>query len=99
MGGDLERLGHGLSSDTIVEPARAPLIPGFQQVKEAALEAGAFGCTISGAGPTSVAVVSGRDEGIKVAEAMKRAFAMHGGLEIQYSDVVKLCKAGAKVVE
>ena len=36
--------------DTIIEPARAHLIPGFRQVKEAALKAGAYGCSISGAG-------------------------------------------------
>jgi homoserine kinase len=38
--------------DVIVEPARAHLIPGFHEVKEAALGAGALACSISGGGPT-----------------------------------------------
>ena len=39
-------------SDVLVEPRRAPLIPGFAQVKQAALDHGAFGASISGAGPS-----------------------------------------------
>jgi homoserine kinase len=54
--GNVDMLGQGLSTDCIVEPARGPLIPGFKAVKEAALCSGAAGCTISGAGPTIVAV-------------------------------------------
>ena len=34
--------------DVIIEPQRARLIPGFQEVKNAAMEAGALGCSISG---------------------------------------------------
>ena len=96
--GDPESIGHGLSSDTIVEPARAPLIPGFPAVKTAALEAGALGCTISGAGPTAVAVVRKKEDGRAVLAAMKDSFMTQGGLDIQYADVVKLCKEGAKIV-
>eukprot|EP00959_Pyramimonas_sp_CCMP1952_P052285 1093105-Pyramimonas_sp.AAC.1 len=36
--GDLDMIGQGLSTDCIVEPARAPLIPGFAAVKAAAME-------------------------------------------------------------
>ncbi|KAE9465777.1 hypothetical protein C3L33_02311, partial [Rhododendron williamsianum] len=61
--GDLEELGTALSSDRIVEPKRAPLIPGMEAVKKAAIEAGAFGCTISGSGPTAVAVVDSEEGG------------------------------------
>ncbi|WP_107914713.1 homoserine kinase [Luteibacter sp. OK325] len=39
-------------SDVLVEPRRAPLIPGFARVKQAALDHGAFGASISGAGPS-----------------------------------------------
>jgi len=38
--------------DVLIEPQRQSLIPGFAAVKQAALEAGALGCSISGAGPT-----------------------------------------------
>ncbi len=75
--GDTSLLGRAVQ-DEIVEPARAPLIPGFQQVKEAALEAGAYGCSISGAGPTVFAITD--DEGCAgcIAEAMRAAFASAG---------------------
>ena len=96
--GNVKDIGHGLSSDTIVEPARAPLIPGFSAVKANAIEAGALGCTISGAGPTAVAVVESKEDGRAVLAVMKEAFTNEGNLEIQYADVVKLCKTGAKTV-
>jgi homoserine kinase len=38
--------------DVLVEPRRAALIPGFAAVKQAALDGGALGASISGAGPT-----------------------------------------------
>jgi homoserine kinase len=43
--------------DRYAEPRRAPMIPRFAEVKQAALEAGAFGCSISGSGPTIFAIV------------------------------------------
>ncbi|RWR93725.1 homoserine kinase [Cinnamomum micranthum f. kanehirae] len=47
-----------------------PLIPGMSAVKKAALEAGAFGCTISGAGPTAVAVTDDEKRGREIGERM-----------------------------
>jgi hypothetical protein len=38
--------------DVVIERQRAALIPGFGEVRRAALSAGAIGCSISGAGPT-----------------------------------------------
>lgn len=46
--------------DLYAEPLRAPMIPNFVKVKRAALEAGAFGCSISGSGPTIFAIVDER---------------------------------------
>ena len=42
--------------DLYAEPRRAPLIPHFDEIKRAALDAGAFGCSISGSGPTIFAI-------------------------------------------
>lgn len=42
--------------DIIVEPARSILIPGFDEIKKAALKAGALGFSISGAGPAVFAL-------------------------------------------
>jgi homoserine kinase len=41
--------------DVVIEPQRAALIPGFQDVRRAAMQAGALGCSISGAGPSMFA--------------------------------------------
>ena len=66
--------------DCIVEPARAPLIPGFSAVKAAALEAGALGCSISGAGPTLFALSDDYNKATRIAHAMQHAFQVHGKL-------------------
>ncbi|HHJ49969.1 MAG TPA: homoserine kinase [Phaeodactylibacter sp.] len=52
---DIELLGRCLR-DVIIEPQRAKLIPHFYEVQAAALEAGALGCSISGAGPAIFAL-------------------------------------------
>ena len=52
---DPELVGRGMD-DPVVTPARAKLIDGYAEVREAALEAGATGVTISGAGPAVLAV-------------------------------------------
>lgn len=96
--GDVPLLGRSLNADVVVEPVRAPLIPGFAQVKRAALEAGAFGAAISGAGPTAVAVVPDPATGERVARAMSEAFLRHGGLETNSSQVVRLDSRGARQI-
>ena len=61
--------------DVIVEPARQHMIPGFKQVKENALDAGANGVTISGAGPSVIAFTTKSSNQKKICAAMKRGFA------------------------
>lgn len=95
--GDVEGLGRALSSDKIVEPRRAPLIPGMEAVKKAALEAGAFGCTISGAGPTSVAIIDSEEKGQEIGERMVEAFLKEGGLQA-VATVKRLDRVGARLV-
>lgn len=70
---DYELLGRSLD-DRIAEPARAPLLPGFEAAKRAALAAGALGASISGAGPAAFALVRGDAAGPRVAEAMAEAY-------------------------
>lgn len=55
-------LGSVMSSNGIVEPKRAPLIPGMVGVKKAMIEAAAFGCTIHGVRSTMVAVIDGMEK-------------------------------------
>jgi homoserine kinase len=75
--GDFALLRRALN-DRIAEPARAPLLPGFIEAKQAALEAGAFGCSISGAGPTAFAFTDSDALAERVAEAMQSAYASRG---------------------
>jgi homoserine kinase len=74
---DFALLGRALD-DRLAEPARAPLLPGFAQAKRAALEAGALGASISGAGPSAFAFVRGEAEGRRVAAAMEDAYRAAG---------------------
>jgi homoserine kinase len=67
---DPELFGRSIS-DRLVEPHRAEMIPNFYEVKKAAYDSGAYGCTISGGGPSLFAV----GENIKViGDAMVEAF-------------------------
>lgn len=95
--GDSRGLGKALSSDKIVEPRRGPLIPGMEGVKKAALKAGAFGCTISGAGPTLVAVTDDEERGREIGERMVDAFMKEGNLKA-LAMVKKLDRVGARLV-
>lgn len=60
--------------------------------------AGAFGCAISGAGPTCVAVVNDPKVGEAVANAMVQAFQQEGKLEVNSVRVARLDKLGARVL-
>ncbi|CAD6368726.1 Homoserine kinase [metagenome] len=61
--------------DVIVEPARQHMIPGFVKVKENAMKAGAFGVTISGAGPSVIAFSDNLGDLKKISLAMSKGFA------------------------
>lgn len=61
-------------TDYLVEPNRAILIPYFNEVKQAALETGALGASISGAGPSIFAFSQGKEMADKVGQAMKAVF-------------------------
>ncbi len=71
---DLELIRRSLR-DMLIEPHRAPLIPGFGKVRQAALENGALGCSISGSGPSVFAWVEDDASGHAVRQAMVDAFA------------------------
>ncbi len=73
---DLEMIRDSFN-DVIIEPQRASLIPGFADVKRAAMSAGALGCSISGAGPT-VFAWSEIQYAEAVRGAMVAAFGRHG---------------------
>jgi len=74
---DIELIRHGLD-DVLIEPRRRALIPGFDAVKRAALDRGALGATLSGAGPSVFAWCDGDASARDVARAMQAAFAAAG---------------------
>jgi homoserine kinase len=82
--------------DVVIEPQRRVLIPGFDAVKSGAKQAGALGCSISGAGPTVFAWCE-EPHAQAVRDAMVAGFAA-AGLE---SDawISSLEPIGARVIE
>ncbi len=73
---DFPLIGRALR-DVVIEPQRASLIPGFYEVQAVAMEAGALGCSISGAGPAIFALFEGNSSIHEVGAAMQKVFAAH----------------------
>lgn len=93
---DYDLIGRSLH-DEIVEPVRSMLIPGFAEMKQAAMEAGALGCSISGSGP-SLFVLSTSEEiaanaGKEMGKVLKEI-----GLEFDVH-ISKINTEGASVVD
>jgi homoserine kinase len=82
--------------DRIAEPARASLLPGFEAAKRAALESGAFGCSISGSGPASFAFAVGDETARRIGKAMIAAYRSAGIPAV--ARVGTIDAAGARVV-
>jgi len=81
--------------DVVIERQRAALIPGFGEVRRAALSAGALGCSISGAGPTVFAWCL-QEHASAVRAAMVSEFANYG---LQADDwVIAIEPSGARVI-
>src|SRR5262249_41362917 len=75
--GDASLVRSGLR-DVLVEPRRAPLIPGFARVKQAALDHGAMGASISGAGPSVFAWFENIAAAAAASISMRDAFRHEG---------------------
>jgi homoserine kinase len=68
--GNVELIGAGMADD-IVEPFRSGMVPGYSEIRNLALDAGAAGIAISGAGPSMIAVVDAESiSALKVAETV-----------------------------
>ncbi|NMB45518.1 MAG: homoserine kinase [Firmicutes bacterium] len=70
-----EVLGKAMA-DRLHQPFRAALVPGLEEVLTAAVEAGAVGAALSGAGPSVVALTIGNAD--EVGKVMQQAFIDHG---------------------
>jgi len=94
--GDLRALGRALEG-SVTDRARAGLVPGFAEVCDSARRAGAAGATLSGAGPSVMAVVdASRVPPQRVAAAMGDAFRRVG---LDAETRVARIAGGARVIE
>lgn len=92
---DYDLIGRSLV-DVVIEPIRSILIPGYEKVKKATIEAGALGCSISGSGPSIFGLSKGREVANKVKAAMAEVYTQYGvDFEIHVSQVNS---EGAKVI-
>lgn len=96
FGNDIEMITHSFS-DLIIEPQRAPLIPGFAEVKAAAMSRGAIGASISGSGPSVFAWVTSSQAASQVRDAMVQAFKLQGLSEVD-SWISSIRQQGATII-
>ena len=64
--------------DFVIEEQRSHLIPGFYNVKSAALESKAIACSISGAGPSIFALAANENDAEVIKTSMLAAFKNNG---------------------
>lgn len=82
--------------DLVVEPQRKLVIPKFDDVKKAALDAGALGAGISGSGPSIFAFSKGVTTAKRVTQAMDLVY---GSTGIKYNTYVShISKNGARIL-
>jgi homoserine kinase len=91
---DTELIGRSIQ-DVIVEPARKHLIPGFSKVKNNALDAGALGVTISGAGPSVIAFCKKSQNLKKIGKSMEKGF---GSAKVGCDIIICKPSVGPKVM-
>jgi homoserine kinase len=95
MKGDYELIGRSLE-DVIIEPVRNILIPGFDEVKEKSLAAGALGGGISGSGPSIFMISKTEEIAYHVEDVMKQVYQNIG---IEYKTyVTQLNKKGITIL-
>jgi homoserine kinase len=94
--GNIQMIGTGME-DEIAEPHRRDLIPGYHDVRRLALEAGAAGVSISGAGPSLISIVDRRRYDPRIiARAMVKGFALN---KIRSTWFVARPAPGARIIE
>jgi homoserine kinase len=91
---DVQMISKGID-DMIIEPVRKKLIPSYEIVKKYALDAGALAFTISGAGPSIMAILKTDRNSDNILRAIQTGFN-----ESNISSKVYLCKPseGAKII-
>ena len=73
---DIKEFGRAINVDHIAEPVRGAAIPEYLEAKKKALEAGAFGCTISGGGSSVIAFCS-IEKQKEIAQIFEKCFSVN----------------------
>jgi homoserine kinase len=84
LSGDLKDIGEAVNRDHISEPVRSRFIPGYNDIKKKVLEAGAYGCNVSGGG-SSIFAICEEDKTGEIAEIMKN---MCGQEEVENNAII-----------
>ena len=93
--GDLALVGRAMK-DVVAEPFRKQFIPGFDDLREKILSAGAMALNISGSGPSVFALSDSRGTAIQAGSVMQEHFASLGiGCDVY---VTKVAKQGARLM-
>lgn len=71
--GDWATVGRQMMKDRLVEPVRARLVPCYDAVRTAALDAGAYGCALTGSGPAMFALTEDAAGAAQALAAMQAA--------------------------
>ncbi len=74
---DLELLGEAISTDFIAEPYRLKMIPYYRELKKLALDEGALGFNICGAGPSVFSIYKSRDDAMSVGRDLQGFLSKH----------------------
>jgi homoserine kinase len=85
--GDVPAMAKAMEGDTVVEPARAHLMPYLPEIRFAAKRAGALGLVISGAGPTLCAICDEASIAERVASDMQAVYTSAG-----LASIIRFCK-------
>ena len=83
--------------DVIIEPVRSKLITGYDEIKIAALETGAFGCGISGSGPSMFALSNSEEVANKIATETQKVVSSFGLKSVNY--ISKINEVGPKILD
>lgn len=95
MQGDYDLIGRSLE-DVIIEPIRSILIPGFNEVKQQCLQAGALGGGISGSGPSIFMLNKNQETALQVEAVMTNIYTRIG---IEFKTyVTKLNSTGISII-
>lgn len=94
--GDINLIGRAMK-DVVVEPYRKQFIPGFDELRDKVMAAGALAFNISGSGPSTFALSSDMKRAAAVSEIMKAHFEERGIGADSYAQ--KVSNIGARAVD